>query len=271
MAALHARGSCAIGERVAAGEHHRQPVHRLAHAAATTASSFRTFAARRSSPATRRCASIRADPFRLRHRRRVTQSARRRRRDRRRRGDRRRGVRARARRDGLRVHDARRALRRAPARRRVGMGHLVVMDDSPGAARAHDVLSLRALARARARACRPRVEYDACGTLWVAEDERELDAVRREAARCTPRQAIAARGPRRARSGEARAGSARRTCRWRCSCRATAWSIRRAPRCGCWSRRARAAPSCASDVAVERDRRPRRALRRRGDSAPTSS
>ena len=58
----------------------------------------------------------------------------------------------------------------------VGMGHLVVMDDSPEqltltaySARLWDDLSPR---------LRPRSELDRCGTLWVAEDEAQLDAVR---------------------------------------------------------------------------------------------
>jgi glycine/D-amino acid oxidase-like deaminating enzyme len=57
-----------------------------------------------------------------------------------------------------------------------GMGHLVVMDDSP------PQLALTALSTARWRELAhelPRaVEYEACGTIWVAEDAAQLDLVR---------------------------------------------------------------------------------------------
>jgi glycine/D-amino acid oxidase-like deaminating enzyme len=57
-----------------------------------------------------------------------------------------------------------------------GMGHLVVMDDSP------PQLALTAYSAQLWRELAPElahdVEYDACGTLWVAEDEAQLDAVR---------------------------------------------------------------------------------------------
>src|SRR3954470_12816566 len=57
-----------------------------------------------------------------------------------------------------------------------GMGHVVVMDDSP------EQLALTAYSAAlwrEARATLPAaVEYDACGTIWVAEDDAQLDAVR---------------------------------------------------------------------------------------------
>jgi len=57
-----------------------------------------------------------------------------------------------------------------------GMGHLVVMDDSP------DQLALTALSvelwRGIAPALSTQVEYDACGTIWVAEDAAQMDAVR---------------------------------------------------------------------------------------------
>ncbi|MEO8624451.1 MAG: FAD-dependent oxidoreductase [bacterium] len=57
-----------------------------------------------------------------------------------------------------------------------GMGHLVVMDDSP------EQLALTALSvelwREIAPALSTQVEYDACGTIWVAEDAAQMDAVR---------------------------------------------------------------------------------------------
>ena len=83
-------------------------------------------------------------------------------------------MRARSPRDGLRVLvlDARYAANAATA---AGMGHLVVMDDSP-AQLALTTLSL-ALWRELAPTLPLAVEYDACGTIWVAADERELDAV----------------------------------------------------------------------------------------------
>ena len=56
-----------------------------------------------------------------------------------------------------------------------GMGHLVVMDDSPAQ------LALTALSTARWRelapALPPSVEHEPCGTIWIAADESELDAV----------------------------------------------------------------------------------------------
>lgn len=57
-----------------------------------------------------------------------------------------------------------------------GMGHLVVMDDSP-AQLALTALSLQ-LWREIATALPAAVEYDACGTLWIAEDDAQMDAVR---------------------------------------------------------------------------------------------
>lgn len=57
-----------------------------------------------------------------------------------------------------------------------GMGHLVVMDDSP------EQLALTrystSLWRAQSDAVRVASELDWCGTVWVAEDEVQLDAVR---------------------------------------------------------------------------------------------
>jgi glycine/D-amino acid oxidase-like deaminating enzyme len=55
------------------------------------------------------------------------------------------------------------------------MGHLVVMDDSP------EQLALTALSTARwrelARTLHAPVEYDPCGTIWVAEDATQLELV----------------------------------------------------------------------------------------------
>ncbi|MEP6990716.1 MAG: FAD-dependent oxidoreductase [bacterium] len=57
-----------------------------------------------------------------------------------------------------------------------GMGHLVVMDDST------EQLALTALSLTLWRALAPQlpaaVEYDACGTIWVAEDDAQMAAVR---------------------------------------------------------------------------------------------
>ena len=57
-----------------------------------------------------------------------------------------------------------------------GMGHIVVMDDSPDqlALTAYSVALWRELALALPSAA----EYDACGTLWLAEDGAQMDAVR---------------------------------------------------------------------------------------------
>ncbi len=56
-----------------------------------------------------------------------------------------------------------------------GMGHLVVMDDSP----AQLALTARSLElwEALAPALPPQADYRACGTLWVASDDEELSAV----------------------------------------------------------------------------------------------
>jgi glycine/D-amino acid oxidase-like deaminating enzyme len=57
-----------------------------------------------------------------------------------------------------------------------GMGHVVVMDDSPAQ------LALTALSAALWRDLAPALpaaaEYDACGTIWVAADDAQMDAVR---------------------------------------------------------------------------------------------
>ena len=56
-----------------------------------------------------------------------------------------------------------------------GMGHVVVMDDSP------EQLALtrysRSLWRAQNDAVRVASELDWCGTVWVAEDETQLDTL----------------------------------------------------------------------------------------------
>ena len=62
-----------------------------------------------------------------------------------------------------------------------GMGHLVVMDDSE-AQFALTAYSLR-LWRQLADALPADVEYDPCGTLWLAADEEEMAEVRRKAER----------------------------------------------------------------------------------------
>ncbi len=61
-----------------------------------------------------------------------------------------------------------------------GMGHLVVMDDSPAQ------FALTAYSRRLWRELAPQlpsnVEFDPCGTLWVAADEEEMAEVRRKEA-----------------------------------------------------------------------------------------
>jgi glycine/D-amino acid oxidase-like deaminating enzyme len=57
-----------------------------------------------------------------------------------------------------------------------GMGHIVVMDDSP-AQLALTALS-RELWRAMASSLPRSVEYDPCGTIWVAADAAQMDAIR---------------------------------------------------------------------------------------------
>lgn len=59
-----------------------------------------------------------------------------------------------------------------------GMGHLVVMDDSP-AQLALTALSM-ALWRELAPSLSPGVELDPCGTIWVAEDAAQMDAVQQK-------------------------------------------------------------------------------------------
>jgi glycine/D-amino acid oxidase-like deaminating enzyme len=80
-------------------------------------------------------------------------------------------------RDGLRVLVLE-AERPASGATAAGMGHLVVLDDSPAQ------LALTALSTALWRALGPElpsaVQYDPCGTIWVATDESELDIVRKK-------------------------------------------------------------------------------------------
>jgi glycine/D-amino acid oxidase-like deaminating enzyme len=64
-----------------------------------------------------------------------------------------------------------------------GMGHLVAMDDSP----AELALSARSLAlwKELVDGQPQRHEYSACGTIWVAADDEELEAARAKAATMT--------------------------------------------------------------------------------------
>jgi len=59
-----------------------------------------------------------------------------------------------------------------------GMGHIVVMDDSPAQ------LALthysQTLWRELSKTLPPDVEYETCGTLWVANDDEEMQEVRRK-------------------------------------------------------------------------------------------
>ena len=59
-----------------------------------------------------------------------------------------------------------------------GMGHIVVMDDSP--AQLALTCYSQSLWSALADRLRPEVEYDSSGTLWVAADEEEMQEVRRK-------------------------------------------------------------------------------------------
>jgi glycine/D-amino acid oxidase-like deaminating enzyme len=87
-------------------------------------------------------------------------------------------------RDGRRVLllDARYAAAGSTA---AGMGHLVVMDDSP------EQLALTGLSTALWRAIAselpPAVEYEPCGTIWVAADDSQLEAVQAKHALYTSR------------------------------------------------------------------------------------
>ncbi len=68
------------------------------------------------------------------------------------------------------------------------MGHLVIMDDSPGQFALTSYS--RRLWRQLSPELPPRVEYEACGTLWVAVDEQEMAEVRRKAAYYTEQGAV---------------------------------------------------------------------------------
>ena len=76
-----------------------------------------------------------------------------------------------------------------------GMGHIVVMDDSP----AQFMLTRysQQLWQALAPSLDPRAEYDACGTLWIAADDEEMaEAERKHAyyeARGVPTRLLSAR------------------------------------------------------------------------------
>lgn len=59
-----------------------------------------------------------------------------------------------------------------------GMGHLVAMDDSEAQLSLTDYSNR--LWRALAKELPPSSEYDACGTLWIAEDAEQLDAVEKK-------------------------------------------------------------------------------------------
>jgi D-hydroxyproline dehydrogenase subunit beta len=64
-----------------------------------------------------------------------------------------------------------------------GMGHLVVMDDSPAQLALTDY-SCRLWRALAAEGLPADVEFDACGTLWVAADAEEMEAVQRKKAVC---------------------------------------------------------------------------------------
>lgn len=61
-----------------------------------------------------------------------------------------------------------------------GMGHIVVMDDSP--AQLALTLYSQTLWHEVSRSLPSDVEFEACGTLWVASDEEEMQEVRRKSA-----------------------------------------------------------------------------------------
>ena len=114
-----------------------------------------------------------------------------------------------------------------------GMGHLVVMDDNP----AELALSKSSLDLWHAWA--PQMDagcaFTACGTLWLAANEEELQAAhakrvppckhKASPATCWMPPPSPALSPRCAPVWRARS-----------RCRATAWSTPRAPRNGCWTR-----------------------------------
>ena len=257
MAVLHARGELASGERVAAGEHHGQPVHRLA----------------RRERRGRRARAAHPRP-RLRHRRtprsastRATRSAwgspp----------GERMPGVAStrsssapassaprappRSPRDGLRVLvlDARFAGGGTTA---AAMGHLVVMDDSPAqlALTASRARLWTELAAALPRRARTAVRH-ASGSPRTTRSWRR---VRRQAARLRAArrraEVLDAAGPRRAPSRTCAAGSPAG-----CVVPGDARALpAAAARCPARAGARRAAPSCASGARGGVGRRPRRA------------
>ncbi len=120
-----------------------------------------------------------------------------------------------------------------------GMGHIVVMDDSP--AQIALTRYSRDLWMARRNSLPADVEYLPCGTLWVAADEEEMAEVQRKKAPI-----------RRDRRAHRSAGCAslwrnrNRICgrAWpeRCWCRTMQWCIRRARRA-----------ICCADIEVRRD------------------
>jgi D-hydroxyproline dehydrogenase subunit beta len=59
-----------------------------------------------------------------------------------------------------------------------GMGHIVVMDDSP--AQFALTRCSQVLWQEMARSLSPRAEYEACGTLWIAADEEEMAEAERK-------------------------------------------------------------------------------------------
>jgi D-hydroxyproline dehydrogenase subunit beta len=63
-----------------------------------------------------------------------------------------------------------------------GMGHIVVMDDSP--AQLALTRYSQQLWRQLAEQLPSRAEFDACGTLWIASDAEEMEEVRRKQAVC---------------------------------------------------------------------------------------
>jgi len=76
-----------------------------------------------------------------------------------------------------------------------GMGHIVVMDDSP--AQFALTRCSHQLWQALASQLGPRAEYEACGTLWVAADEEEMAEAERKheyyAARGVPARMVSSR------------------------------------------------------------------------------
>ncbi len=112
---------------------------------------------------------------------------------------------------GLRVGVVERAVP-GGATTAAGMGHVVVMDDSPAQ------FALTCYSRSLWQALAPRlpqnVEYEQCGTLWVAADDAEMAEVeskRRAYHRCEG-GTQPARGPRGRASGAERRGDLSSSC-----------------------------------------------------------